>query len=266
MKNINKIIVKKAIFCFLLVIFIMIFSFFINFLYHKKNNKLDVSKNIVAITYHKTTFKIEDMFIKMKDVLLGKYNNDDVEFITDKGFLAIKKNGITYIDGILIANKSFNLPRDYNPGDLTKETKKAFEEMKRAAFKDKINIYIVSGYRSYNHQESLYINYSKRNGKDFANKYSARAGHSEHQTGLAVDLNSISYELETSSIGKWLNHNSYKFGFILRYTKNGEKYTGYSFEPWHFRYVGKDLAEILYNKGNWITLEEYFGIPSKYLN
>ena len=101
-------------------------------------------------------------------------------------------------------------------------------------------------------------------GKALADTYSARPGHSEHQSGLAIDINMADSAFDSSPEAKWLNDNAYKYGFILRYPKGKDNITGYMYESWHFRYVGTELANKLYNDGNWITLEEYFGIDSKY--
>ena len=135
--------------------------------------------------------------------------------------------------------------------------------MKQDAQKEEISLKIISGYRSYSRQQTLYNNYVKRDGKKEADRYSARAGHSEHQTGLAFDVNSLEQSFGETKAGKWLSDNCYKYGFILRYPKGKEDITGYMYEPWHFRYLGTKAAE-LYNNGNWITLEEYLGIDSKY--
>ena len=101
-------------------------------------------------------------------------------------------------------------------------------------------------------------------GKEKADTYSARAGYSEHQTGLAIDLNSIDMTFDNTDESNWLKDNCYKYGFIIRYPNDKEDITGYMYEPWHIRYVGKNLANVLYNNGDWITLEEYYGIDSKY--
>ena len=183
---------------------------------------------------------------------------------TSKGFKIEVKDGITYIDGILVANKTYSLPSTYNPGGLTSETTKAFNEMKADAAAVGLNIYVVSGFRSYNTQVNLYNRYAARDGKNAADTYSARPGYSEHQTGLAFDLNDVSDNFENTAEAKWLNNNAYKYGFILRYPKGKTNETGYIYESWHYRYVGKDLASKLYNNGNWITLESYFGITSEY--
>lgn len=172
------------------------------------------------------------------------------------------KDGITYVDGILIANKTYSLPKDYNPGKLTDETLDAFYKMREAASKDDITLYISSGYRSYNTQESLYNGYVKKDGKEKADTYSARPGHSEHQTGLAMDLNIIDSSFEGTPEAIWLEKNCYKYGFIIRYPKGKDNITGYKYEPWHIRYLGKETAEKVYKSG--LTLEEYLGIESKY--
>ncbi|NLY86999.1 MAG: DUF5011 domain-containing protein [Clostridiales bacterium] len=191
-------------------------------------------------------------------------NDDDISFVTSNGFIGKRKDGVTTVDGVLVASKTFTLPVSYGPGDLTDKAAKAWNKMDNAAQKDGIDISIVSGYRSYSTQKSLYNYYIAKDGKEKADSYSARPGHSEHQTGLAVDINSVEDHFEDTAEGKWLNDNAYKYGWILRYVKGKTEITGYIFESWHYRYVGKELAEILYNDGNWITMEEYFGIPSKY--
>jgi D-alanyl-D-alanine carboxypeptidase len=188
----------------------------------------------------------------------------DKEFTTSKGFKGYTKNGMTYIDGILIANKTYPLPSTYKPGGLTSTTQEAFDKMKAGAKKDGINLVIKSGYRSYATQKSTYNYYVSRDGVAKADTYSARPGHSEHQTGLAMDLNIINDTFHNTKEAKWLASNCYKYGFILRYPKGKTNETGYKYESWHFRYVGVDLATKLYNDGDWITLESYFGITSKY--
>ena len=173
-----------------------------------------------------------------------------------------KKDGLTYVDGILIVNKTYSLPKDYDPGKINDTAKKAFEEMREAASKDKITLWIQSGYRSYKTQDELYNNYVKQNGKEKADTFSARPGHSEHQTGYAMDLNIIDSSFEGTKEAIWIEKNCYKYGFIIRYPKGKDKVTGYKYEPWHIRYLGKELAKKVYDSG--LTLEEYLGIDSKY--
>lgn len=196
---------------------------------------------------------------------------------TSKGFTLKIKDGVAYVDGVLIANKTYYLPENYKPTDsynvnitdncttcINKDVMSAFKEMQSDISSLGMSLRIVSGYRSYNTQKYLYNSYVNRDGKDAADRYSARAGYSEHQTGLCFDVNYAGSAFDNTSEAKWIHDNAYLYGFILRYPKGKEDITGYMYESWHLRYVGKELAEKLYNKGDWITLEEYFGITSKY--
>lgn len=206
------------------------------------------------------------LHIKEKNVEKQITSNDNqgtTSFTTSKGFKGVTKNGVTYIEGYLVVNKTYTLPSSYGNG-LTNATIEAFNKMQAVAKVDGLNIYISSGFRSYSYQKTLYNNYVNRDGVTVADTYSARAGHSEHQSGLAFDVNTINDSFANTEEGKWLNDNCYKYGFILRYPKGKSDETGYQYEPWHFRYVGVELAEKLYNNGNWITVEDYFGITSRY--
>lgn len=183
--------------------------------------------------------------------------------LTDKEYRIYEKDGITYIDGILIANKTYSLPSDYDPGDLLYECRQAFDEMcDDAWYYSGVNLYEVSGYRSYATQNRIYYNYVASDGKAEADTYSARPGHSEHQSGLALDVNSLSNSFANTAEGKWLADNCHKYGFILRYPKGKTDKTGYIYEPWHIRYVGTERATKIYDSG--LCLEEYYGITSQY--
>ena len=184
-------------------------------------------------------------------------------FTTSKGFSGKVVNGVTYIDGVLIANKTYKLPSDYGSG-LTWETQNAFNKMRDDAAAQGLNLWLSSGYRSYWDQNYIYNNYVARDGQANADTYSARPGHSEHQTGLAFDLNTIDDSFTYTPEGKWVHDNCYKYGLALRYPLGKESITGYMHESWHMRYLGVELATKLYNGGDWITLEEYYGIDSKY--
>lgn len=190
-----------------------------------------------------------------ENVVIGK---------SSKGYTIKRINGIYYVNDILIANKTYALPSSYVPGGMLDIFMNAFNTMQADAATQGIGLSIISGYRSYSRQSTLYNNYVARDGKDAADTYSARAGHSEHQTGLAADINSLYQSFINTPEGKWLNNNCYKYGFIIRYPQGKESITGYMYEPWHIRYVGKDIATTLYNNGNWLTLEEYLGITSVY--
>ena len=168
-------------------------------------------------------------------------------------------NGVTFIDGYLIVNKKYALPKNYGNG-LTEELQEAFFNMQSAALKENIELKIVSGFRSFSRQEEIYESYLKIDSKEKVDTYSARPGHSEHQSGLAIDINITDDSFIDTKEAKWLNDNAYKYGFILRYPRNKSDITGYKYEPWHYRYVGCDLAKKLYNNGDWETIEEYFEI------
>ena len=171
-----------------------------------------------------------------------------------------------YVDDILIVNKKYALPSTYNPG-VNATAKKALDAMIADAKKQSVTLKITSSYRSYSYQNTLYNNYVKKHGKAQADRFSARPGHSEHQTGLAFDLGGVNqahwFEESFANIkeGKWLASNAHKYGFHLRYQKGKEDITGYMFEPWHFRYIGEDNATKIKATGK--TLEEYLNIPGK---
>lgn len=173
---------------------------------------------------------------------------------------------------LVLVNKYYKLSSDYVPSNLVKIDKKygyerlidenaykAFIDMYNAATNEGLEIFITSPYRSYKYQETLYNNYVADSGKEKAETFAARAGYSEHQTGLSVDLaakDSIYTKFEKTKEYKWMLSNSYKYGFILRYPKGKEKQTGYMFEAWHFRFVGKDVAKYIFE--NSITYDEYY--------
>ncbi len=194
--------------------------------------------------------------IKFNDGTLPDYTS-----VTSKGYTIERKNGVTYVDGILIANKTYTLPRDYGSG-ITSDTYGAFEEMRDAAARDGISLFIVSGFRSYYNQAAIYAQYVYNDGKENADTYSARAGFSEHQSGLALDLNSMRQSFADTAEGKWLAEHCAEYGFIIRYLKGKDEYTGYMYEPWHVRYIGKEKARIITDSG--LSLEEYYGITSDY--
>ena len=170
-------------------------------------------------------------------------------------------DGVPYINGVLIVNKTYALPSWYGNG-LTGETQAAFNSMQSQAAYYGLNLYISSGFRSYDTQVAVYGNYVATLGQAAADRTSARPGHSEHQSGLAFDLNTIDHAFASTPEGQFVRDNAHKFGLIIRYPEGKESITGYEWEPWHIRYVGTDLATTLFNSGQ--TLEEYFGITSAY--
>lgn len=170
-------------------------------------------------------------------------------------------SGVTYIQGILIANKTYGLPEDYNPG-LDSEAESAFNTLSEAAANQGLDIYLSSGFRSYETQARIYGSYVDSYGKESADTFSARPGYSEHQTGLAIDVNTIDDSFAGTPEAEWLAKHAHEYGFIIRYPKGKESITGYKYEPWHIRYLGVEKATEVYNSG--LTLEEFLGIDSEY--
>jgi LAS superfamily LD-carboxypeptidase LdcB len=166
-------------------------------------------------------------------------------------------DGITYIKGIMLVNKTYSLPKSYAPG-LQSVAYNAFLELKKDAAAAGYDISLLSGYRSYETQVTLYNNYVATYGQAEADTFSARPGYSEHQTGLSMDVGWIDDSYGDTASGKWLAANCYKYGFIIRFPKDKESITGYKYEPWHIRYLGKDIAKDVYESG--LCLEEYLGV------
>ena len=141
------------------------------------------------------------------------------------------------------------------------EAADAFHRLVEAAAEEGIDIVMTTAYRSYEFQQILWDNYVAQKGEEEANKTSARPGESEHQTGLAADLSTSEIDYRNSSdfadteAGRWVAEHAHEFGFILRYPQDKTEITGYSYEPWHIRYVGLTAAEDIYENG--LALEEY---------
>ena len=160
-------------------------------------------------------------------------------------------------DEIVVANKHYPMSKDYNPGEnptAKAELLKLIAAMQQAGFPISDN---YSGFRSYETQTQLYQNYVDKDGKAEADRYSARPGYSEHQTGLAFDLIGTNGDLVTEEkAAQWLLDHAADYGFVVRYLKGKEKETGYKAEEWHLRYVGKEAKEIA---ASGLSLEEYYG-------
>ena len=211
-----------------------------------------VSKELERIEIQRTNI----LSYNSEAIKQAKENNKDVsEYVEGKKPL--------YIDGIVIVNKDYKLPKNYK-SPREQEALNAFEKMKKDASKEGIALNIRSGYRSYNTQISLFNRYAQNDGREVANTYSAKPGNSEHQTGLALDITNRNTNLAPGSWfdntpeAKWLYENAYKYGFILRYPEGKEHITGYIYESWHYRYVGVEHSEN-FNMNN-LTLEEYVGL------
>lgn len=188
---------------------------------------------------------------------------ENVEKITDQYDILVLVNKYHYLDKSYVPNDLETINSKYQwlgrSNTLRKEARIAFEKMCEDAIKDNIYLYAGSGYRSYNTQLSLYNTYVKRDGFKEAETYSARAGYSEHQTGLAMDIaNKSGFISDGDKEYTWLLENSYKYGYILRYPEGKEQITGYMKEEWHYRYVGTEVAKNIYNQK--ITYDEYIAM------
>lgn len=213
---------------------------------------------------------------KVSTVLEQVPNNSYVKYYSDQGDFSYvvyngkkgyilksdlsdiqNKNQFKVIKGVLIVNSDYTLPSDYDPG-IDEDARKSFTLMVNDANKDSIILRSVSDYRSFEQQSKL---------EDVEDVKFVKAGTSEHQTGLAYDLigedYTLKYKLDFSKSKeyKWLMDNAYKYGFVLRYPEGKKDITGVSFAPWHFRYVGIDLAKILHDQN--LTLEEYLKVADE---
>ena len=174
---------------------------------------------------------------------------------------------------LILVNKFNYLSESYTPDDLVdmglqyafsdkkirQEVYSSFKRLVKDAKKENLTIVANSTFRTYSYQENLYDNYKYSNGKEYADSYAARPGHSEHQTGLAIDvstLNSTMANFEETLEFEWLQQHAHEYGFILRYPKDKEFITGYNYESWHYRYVGIKIATEIKNLG--ITFDEYY--------
>ena len=200
-------------------------------------------------------------YLSETEVVVKTESSGDYTSVMANGYVIERINGITYVDGIMIANKTYTLPASYDPG-IRQEAADALAQMQSAAAADGVSLFVVSGYRSYYTQESVYAGWVSRDGVEKADTYSSRAGHSDHQTGFTFDLNSLEQSFAYTREGTWLAEHCAEYGFIIRYPEGKEAYTGYIYEPWHVRWIGVDKAKAITASG--LSLEEYYGIPSDY--
>ncbi|MEG0752010.1 MAG: M15 family metallopeptidase [Oscillospiraceae bacterium] len=183
------------------------------------------------------------------------------------GVKLYERDGVTYLDihghEMLLVNKKYHLPSSYGNG-MTSETQAAFDKMAAAMKTDGLTVWNGSGFRSYDTQAAIFSRYAAGNGEEAANRYSARPGQSEHQTGLALDIAGgdgstfLKRSFEDTAEFAWLDRHAAEYGFVLRFLKDREVATGYIYEPWHYRYVGVELAKILKESG--VSIEEYAGL------
>lgn len=193
--------------------------------------------------------------------------NDEIEklqdILNDELFILVNKNNKLAIDyePNTLVDSDIAFEEYIDCKQLDERTSNAAKEMFNAALNDNVNLIAISGYRSYSVQENLYNSRVEVKGVEKTRQYTAEAGASEHQTGLAIDIVCNDYPyldegFENTDAFKWLYNNCYKYGFILRYQKGKEDITGYNYEPWHFRYIGNaNIAKDIMDRG--ICFEEF---------
>ena len=202
----------------------------------------DVNMNLDQIPYE---YKLPSKNTNTEKVLVNKYYYLDENYVPDN------------LETIDTKYASSNMR-------LVKPAKEAFESLSKKAKEENLQIIAMSTYRSYQYQVNLYNRYAKEDGVEKADTYSGRPGHSEHQTGLAVDV--YNKKENYTNFGKtkeyeWMQQHAHEYGFILRFPEGKEKETGYEVEEWHYRYVGVEIAT--YIKEHNITLEEYYATKIK---
>ena len=253
------------------------------------NQQLNIQKQIFNTDYHRV---INDVLNVCRNsnfyperfqryinyhVKMPAYSMEDVIFRVNLGLdFPFYENATTIgqpYELLVLVNKYHQLPagfKQYNLVNMSREytandgkqyllagvAYEKYAQMSDAAKADGLSMKVISAYRTEDYQRNLYNNKVRTTGKINADNYSARPGHSEHQTGLAVDISSTKGTFEYTAEFKWLQKHAHEYGFILRYPKGKEWITGYSYEPWHYRYVGTDVATIIFEEG--ITYEEYY--------
>lgn len=240
----------------------------------KTNEKIDYIKDIVQEKYYIDANLDEYLNYYEKN---SKKSFKDVVTLVNIGattdWYEETKQTDTSLKEAILVNKVYTLPEDYNPGVIKKFSQtyaygevsaeencyNAFIKMAKAAKKDDITLILTSGYRGREKQTKIYNDMKKSKGEEYADKYAARPGSSEHETGLSLDI--LTYNGNTATFKEtktyaWLHEHAHEYGFIERYEENKEYITGYSAESWHYRYLGVELARKVKEEG--ITYDEYY--------
>ena len=274
----------------MIIIFLILFGVFI-FRVTKIYEERLISFNNAEVMNNYMPFKRCKNFKSFNSERYVRFyeNNNDLSYqdVVNYVNIGLDYNFYDYISNadisknyLILVNKYNKLSYDYVPKDLEKidskyfingntnarflrkDAKEAFEKLSSDSILNNTPVYGQSGYRSYERQDVLYNNAVFKNGKAYADNDTARAGHSEHQTGLTIDVSSnkdgnmLSFE-NTSSFN-WMMDNAYKYGFILRYPKGKEKVHGFIYEAWHYRYVGEKVAKDMHDNYSDLTYEEYY--------
>lgn len=239
------------------------------------NGKLNIlahapvgSEAVITASYKNISTQTKVIVLYSLEDTIDVFADADLPIVTNASSIAV------------IVNKQRSLPQDYVPEDLVipdvsfffeeddqkkylrKPAADALEQLFEAAKEEGIDLVAVSGYRSYERQKAIFEANIKWQGEEQARRFSAMPGTSEHQTGLAMDVSSrefgnrLEQDFGDTEAGKWIAENCHQYGFIIRYPEGKEDITGYAYEPWHLRYVGKPLAMSITESG--LTLEEYF--------
>lgn len=265
--------------CKILIVFSLLVASITLFWHRLNNPNLPVLKeNNILDLFQNQKYYLD----KNKDLYLSYYSTHP-DLALDKiiAIINVKANNQPYslnnkVDltkGNLILVNKYNFLENYEPDNLVTlnqkfayenrkvlpEVNEAFINMYQDALKNNINLLVISAYRSYDYQAKLYANYVTTYGSEYTDKVSAHPGYSEHQTGLALDILTPKVKMNEfvkTKAYEWLKDNSYKYGFILRYPEDKEELTGYIFEPWHYRYVTKEVATQIYQED--ITFDEYY--------
>ena len=253
-------------FILILIVTVFIYSSITLFKTNKKTIKKEFNYNF-TFPFFKENKKEEYLNYKNKNNLSLKEAIIHVNIGLNNPFYTNTSPAKDINKITMLVNKYHYVDKNYTPTNLikvnnmyiNKEAYEAFLNMKNDIEKENMTIRIISAYRSFNYQENLYNNYLKKDEKAIVDTYSARPGYSEHHTGLAIDIDNNKLDFNKFYMTKefvWMNENSYKYGFIIRYPKDKEYITGYTYEPWHFRYVGIEIAT--YIKKHNSTYEEYY--------
>lgn len=222
---------------------------------HLRKSKLASTQNNATATTQEPEQSTDNTFDKEQYSLTEP---------TSPWIIVNKQHGIpaSFVPQLVVPDVQLRLSSREEQMQINTTTEPAIKEMFEAAKSDGVVLVFGSGYRSGALQQQFYDSYKAKDGQAAADTYSARPGHSEHQTGFAADITSISgtchLEIcwEDTPEGKWVAANAYKYGFIVRYQKDKQDITGYQYEPWHVRYVGRELAAEIHRTGQ--TLEEFF--------